>query len=169
MSAEYRFRFSEDHLLTSFARYRQQVWWRRPFQGVKWVLALLLGVFAVVCVVNGLGSLAGIFGGLVVLLVAGGPIDAWLIRTRFENRHFTTMNCRSGSQTKMFMRLGNTMRFALDGRLSLKHDVSKMVSFSFRGRKYSIGFLTLRPIQRVFRLRNNWYARMLTTMLTYSM
>jgi hypothetical protein len=84
MSVEYRFRFSEDHLLTSILRYRQQVWWRRPFYGLKWVLAVLLGVLVAICVANGLPIPAGIFGGFLGILLIGWPIDSWIARRRFR-------------------------------------------------------------------------------------
>lgn len=88
MGTEYRFRFSEDHLLTSLLRYRQQIWWRRPFYGLKWVLAVLSALLLILCAVNGLVIPAGIFGAVLGALLLGWPIDAWITRRRFRKSPF---------------------------------------------------------------------------------
>ncbi len=92
MHAQYRFRFSEDHLLTSFLRYRQQVWWRRAFLGLKWILVIPFGLAFVIAVYNGVKVLAvmlgGIFGAIVGALLLGWRIDAWIIRRRFRKSPF---------------------------------------------------------------------------------
>src|SRR5262245_24525218 len=88
MGIEYRFRFSEDHLLTSLLRYRQQVWWRRPFHVLKWVLAVPIGGLLILCAVNGQVVLSGVFGAVLGALLLGWPIDAWIIRKRFRKSPF---------------------------------------------------------------------------------
>jgi hypothetical protein len=92
MSAQYRFRFSEDHLLTSFLRYRQQLWWRRAFLGLKWILAAPFAALLGLAVYSGAKVLAAIVGGLcgamVGALLLGWRIDAWLIRKRFRKSPF---------------------------------------------------------------------------------
>jgi hypothetical protein len=80
MAAEYRFRYSEDYLLTSLIRYRQQVWWRWPFYSFKWILAVLLAGPFVFFIVKGLVIPAGIFGAILGALLLGWPIDAWIAR-----------------------------------------------------------------------------------------
>ncbi|GAA6142609.1 YcxB family protein [Hydrogenophaga sp. 5NK40-0174] len=85
MQAEYRFEFSEDHLLTSLLRYRQQIWWRRLFLALKWVLAAAFAIPMLVAIYMGVPALAGLFGAVLFALVLGWPIDAWLIRRRFRN------------------------------------------------------------------------------------
>jgi hypothetical protein len=88
MQAEYRFRFSEDHLLTSLLRFRQQVWWRKPFIGLKWILGLTFAIPLVIFVYKGIPALAGIFGAIVGALLLGWPIDAWIVRRRFRKSPF---------------------------------------------------------------------------------
>jgi hypothetical protein len=88
VSAEYRIRFSEEHLLRSCLRYRQQVWWRRPFHTLKWFLALLLAILLVVCAVNRLVAGAAIVGAILGALLLGWPIDAWILRRRFRKSPF---------------------------------------------------------------------------------
>jgi len=92
MHAQYRFRFSEDHLLTSFLRYRQQLWWRRSFLGLKWVLAVPFAAALSFAVYGGAKVLAavfgGIFGAILGALLLGWRIDAWLIRRRFRRSPF---------------------------------------------------------------------------------
>jgi hypothetical protein len=92
MDAQYRFRFSEDHLLTSFLRYRQQVWWRRAFLGLKWFLAIPFALALALAVYAGSKGLAalfgGIFGAVLGALLLGWRIDAWLIRKRFRKSPF---------------------------------------------------------------------------------
>src|SRR5262245_13476059 len=88
MTVEYRFRFSEDHLLTSALRYRAQVWWRRPFISLKWVLAIPIAALLFFFASKGLLIPAAIFGAVLGALVLGWPIDAWWIRNRFRKSPF---------------------------------------------------------------------------------
>jgi hypothetical protein len=92
MNVQYRFRFSEDHLLTSFLRYRQQVWWRRAFLGLKWVLIVPFAAVLGLAIYSGAKALAAIFGGvfgaILGALLLGWRIDAWLIRKRFRKSPF---------------------------------------------------------------------------------
>lgn len=84
MQAVYRFRFSEDYLLASFLRYRRQVWWRRPFQALKWVLAIPSAAGMLVFAYMGFVVPAAIFGAILGSLLLGWPIDAWILRRRFR-------------------------------------------------------------------------------------
>jgi hypothetical protein len=84
MEASYEFRFSEDHLLQSFLRYRKQLWWRRPFYAAKGLLVFVLVALAVVCVATGFVIGAGIFGGVIGIALIAWPLDAWVIRRRFR-------------------------------------------------------------------------------------
>ncbi|KQZ44077.1 YcxB family protein [Duganella sp. Root1480D1] len=88
MQSSFNFCFSEDHLITSLLRYRQQVWWRRPFIGLKWLLALLFSAFLAFVIWRGYGTLAGITGGILGMLLAGWPIDKWVSRRRFRKSPF---------------------------------------------------------------------------------
>lgn len=88
MRAEYRFRFSEDHLLTTFLRYRQQLWWRRPFLGLKWILAGVFGLPLLFAVYKSVPILAVFCGAVLGTLLLGWPIDAWIIRRRFRKSPF---------------------------------------------------------------------------------
>lgn len=88
MQAVYRFRFSEEHLLTSFRRYRQQVWWRRPFLGLKWLLALPFGAGIVLATYHGIPWLAPVFGAVLGAMLLGWPIDAWILRRQFRKSPF---------------------------------------------------------------------------------
>ena len=88
MQAEYRFQLSEEHVLTALLRYRQQVWWRRPFIGRKWLLAVPIGVLIVLSAVKGLVIAAGVFGSIGGALLLGWPIDRWIIRKRFRKSPF---------------------------------------------------------------------------------
>lgn len=92
MHAQYRFRFSEDHLITSFIRFRQQARWRRVFLAVKWVVGVLLALLFAFAVYTGAQVPAAIFGGLLGAVLGasllGWRIDAWLIRKRFRKSPF---------------------------------------------------------------------------------
>ncbi len=88
MPSHFHFHFSEDHLITSLLRHRQQIWWRRPFIGLKWLLATILGALLVLVVLKGAGALSGVLGGILGMLVLGWPIDVWLIRKRFRKSPF---------------------------------------------------------------------------------
>jgi hypothetical protein len=88
MQAAFRFRFSEDHLLASFRRYRQQLWWRRPFLGLKWLLAIPFCAGFVFAIYRGIPWLAAIFGAILGSTLLGWPIDAWILRKRFRKSPF---------------------------------------------------------------------------------
>jgi CHASE2 domain-containing sensor protein len=80
MIAEYRFVFSEEHLVTSLLRYRQQIWWRKPFYALKWVLALSFLLLFAWSLYQGLLLAAGIFAAIFGALFIGRPVDAWIAR-----------------------------------------------------------------------------------------
>jgi hypothetical protein len=82
--AQYRFRFSEDFLITANLRYRRQLAWRKPFYGFKGVLALiLLGLGAVLAVAASTWLLVP-FAAIAGSLTMGWPIDAWILKRRFR-------------------------------------------------------------------------------------
>jgi len=84
MAAQYRFVFSEGFLITANLRYRRQIAWRRPFYGIKWLLAAIfvaLGVFVAVMAIRWLFIPFCAIAGAIFL---GWPIDAWLLRRRFR-------------------------------------------------------------------------------------
>ena len=74
MHAEYPFRFSEEHLLTSFLRHRQQSWWHRALHRWRWVVAGALVLAALSAVYRGTPAFAGFYGAAVVLIVLDWPI-----------------------------------------------------------------------------------------------
>ena len=83
MDAIYKFQYTEKHLLTSMMRYREQIWWRRPFTKYRWQIAgialvtLFLGVqFSQLLAVIS----AVVFGAILV----GWPIDSFVLRRRFK-------------------------------------------------------------------------------------
>jgi hypothetical protein len=88
MQADYRFRLTEEHLLTSVLRYRQQIWWWRQLLRLKWPLGIVLGVLAAFFVCKGIRiaavSLGGLFGAIAGALLLGWRIDAWLIRRQLR-------------------------------------------------------------------------------------
>jgi hypothetical protein len=88
MNAEYRFRFSEEHLLTSFTHHRQQAWWRRLFPVPKWVLTGAFCFAVVFAVYKGIPTLAGFSGGILGLLLLGRPIESWNMRRQFRRSPF---------------------------------------------------------------------------------
>ena len=88
MSAQYRFTFTEEFLLTANLRYRRQLWWQRPFHGFKWLLLLVLIGLGVIGAVFGTLSLLVPFGAIAGALFLGWPIDSWLLRRRFRKSPF---------------------------------------------------------------------------------
>jgi hypothetical protein len=101
--SHFHFRFSEEHLITSLLRHRQQVWWRIPFIGLKWFLAAVLGACLVLVVYLGYGTMAGVIGGILGVLLLGWPIDVWNMRRGFRkspyhNDEITFSLSESGSQ-----------------------------------------------------------------------
>jgi hypothetical protein len=84
MAAQYRFTFSEEFLITANLRYRRQLAWRKPFYGLKGILALvLLGLGALLAVAAETWLLIP-FAAIAGSLSAGWPIDAWLLKKRFR-------------------------------------------------------------------------------------
>ncbi|NHZ43899.1 YcxB family protein [Massilia aquatica] len=88
MDSQYRFCFSEDHLIASFVRYRRQLWWRRPFIGLKWFLAAALLALLGLTLFLGSVALCAIVGGIMGALLLGWPIDAWFIRRNLRSSPF---------------------------------------------------------------------------------
>lgn len=84
MQVQFKFRFSEEHLLTSHLRYRHQVWWRPPFQGLKWVLATMISLLLIFAAYRGVPMLSAFFGAILSALLLGWSIDSWIIRKRFR-------------------------------------------------------------------------------------
>ena len=82
MGIEYRIHFSEEHLLTSLKRYRQLIWWMRPFfRGFTLLLAALSLALSVIYQVP---QAAVFFGVALVTLPFTRPLDVWLVRRRFR-------------------------------------------------------------------------------------
>ena len=82
--AQYRFTFSEEFLLTANLRYRRQLAWRKPFYGLKGILALtLLGLGALLAVIANTWLLVP-FAAIAGSLTLGWPIDAWILKRRFR-------------------------------------------------------------------------------------
>jgi hypothetical protein len=88
MDTVYRFRFTDEHLITSHLRYRQQVWWRRPFFVFKWLIAALAAMLLGVAAMAGSVVLGGIFGAILGVLLLGWPIDRWFMRNSFQKSPF---------------------------------------------------------------------------------
>ena len=88
MHSRYNFQFSEEHLIASILRSRQQVWWRRPFIGSKWLLVGVCGIILIVVVLKGMVNVAGVIGGVLGILILGWPIDVLLIRKNFRKSPF---------------------------------------------------------------------------------
>lgn len=88
---EYRFKFSVQHLWTSFQRYTQQIWWIRPLFKIRWPLALSCVLALGILAQKALG-LAIFLGCLFVLglLLAGWPpsLSIWILRRRFQKSPF---------------------------------------------------------------------------------
>jgi hypothetical protein len=80
----YKIQFTEEFLVEATRRYRDQLWWRAPFIGFKWLLALaLVGLFTI-CVVAEIYWVAFIFSVIIGSLTPGWPIDRALIRHQFR-------------------------------------------------------------------------------------
>lgn len=88
MEAEYKFRFTDDFLVEAVKRHRSSVWWRSPFVGAKWVLAVACAFLMWIAVTNDIEWLTILFGGLIGALVLGWPIDVLILRYRFRQSPF---------------------------------------------------------------------------------
>jgi len=88
MAITYRFRFTDEFLVAAMLKYRSQLWWRRPFQGLKWVLALALAGLFALCVAYQLRWPALAFAAVLGALVLGWPIDKALLLWRFRKSPF---------------------------------------------------------------------------------
>ena len=82
--AQYRFTFSEEYLIEANLRFRRQLPWRRPFYGLKGVLAFILLALGAFVAVAAKWWLLVPFGAFAGALFLGWPIDAWLLRRRFR-------------------------------------------------------------------------------------
>ncbi len=82
--AQYRFTFSEEFLIEANLRYRRQLPWRRPFYGIKGVLAFILLALGVFVAVAAKWWLLVPFAAFAGALFLGWPIDAWFLRRRFR-------------------------------------------------------------------------------------
>jgi hypothetical protein len=92
MEAKYLFQYTEEHLLTSVLRYRSQVWWRRPFLGLKWALAILVTLPLLIAAYMGSLVIVAIPFGILITLAMSCPLDAWLTRKRFRKSPFHNEN-----------------------------------------------------------------------------
>jgi hypothetical protein len=82
--AQYRFTFSEDFLLTANLRYRRQLAWRKPFYGIKGVLALILLGLGALLAVKASSWLFVPFAAIAGSMTMGWPIDGWILKRRFR-------------------------------------------------------------------------------------
>jgi hypothetical protein len=82
--AQYRFTFSEEFLIEANLRYRRQLPWRRPFYGLKGVLAFILLALGAFVSVAAKWWLLVPFAAFAGALLLGWPIDAWFLRRRFR-------------------------------------------------------------------------------------
>jgi len=82
--AQYRFTFSEEFLIEANLRYRRQLPWRRPFYGLKGVLAFILLALGAFVAVAAKWWLLVPFAAFAGALFLGWPIDAWFLRRRFR-------------------------------------------------------------------------------------
>lgn len=85
---QYRFQFSEDHLLAALLRSQQQAWWWRPLLWIRWGLVAVLGLFVVFLLGRGRFNPAAVFASIVATLFLFGPLNAWLVRRRFRRSPF---------------------------------------------------------------------------------
>lgn len=90
--AEFRSRYDETFLLTALSRHRRQLWWRGPYDGVRWSLAAVMVLLTAVAAYSGalipsvvLGGFAGALLGAILL---GDPIDAWIVKNRLRKSPF---------------------------------------------------------------------------------
>ena len=81
---QYRFKFTDEFLLTASLRYRRQLWWRRPFHALKGTLAIVILGLGVLCAAFGSRWTLVAFAAFAGALTLGWPIDAWVIRRRFR-------------------------------------------------------------------------------------
>lgn len=81
---QYRFQFSEDHLLTAFLRCQQQARWWRPLFWIRLGLGAVVGLFVVFLLGRGRFVPAAIFGSIAAALCFFGRLNAWLLRRRFR-------------------------------------------------------------------------------------
>lgn len=88
MDTVYRFRFTDEHLIASHLRYREQVWWRRLFYVFKWLIAVFAAVLLGVSAWAGSVVGGGIFGAVLGVLLLSWPIDRWFIRRSFRKSPF---------------------------------------------------------------------------------
>ena len=84
MSAEYRFRFGEEFLLTAFLKYRKQLRWYAWHRALRLVGALALLALVGVSLYAKAVFPAFVLGGFVVLFAFAPRLDNWLVRRRFR-------------------------------------------------------------------------------------
>jgi hypothetical protein len=82
--AQYRFTFSEEFLIEANLRYRRQLPWRRPFYGLKGVLAFILLALGAFVAIAAKWWLLVPFAAFAGALFLGWPLDAWFLRRRFR-------------------------------------------------------------------------------------
>lgn len=92
MWAEYKFLFSEEHVLTACLRYRQQIWWRRPFLTMKWLLVAIFCIPLIIAIHQGIQVLTMLCCAVLGSLLLGWRIDAWIIRKRFRKSPYHNDN-----------------------------------------------------------------------------
>ena len=88
MEAIYKFRVSEDYLLSAMRKYREQNWWYRPFTKYRWIIAAISVTGIICCIYYGSILGAGVFGGVLGATILDWPIAAWSIRMRLRKSPF---------------------------------------------------------------------------------
>jgi hypothetical protein len=84
MSAEYRFRFGQEFLLTALSKYRRQLWWYAWYRALKLIAGLTLLTLVGVCLYTQAPFPALFLGAFVLLLAFAARLDNWLVHRRFR-------------------------------------------------------------------------------------
>lgn len=84
MSTYYTFKYTNNHLITSMERYRQQLWWRRPFIVYRWPIVITCLVSLPVSFHFHLKIVFILTGAALGALLLGWPIDKWNTKHRFK-------------------------------------------------------------------------------------
>ncbi len=87
MNIEYRFNFSEEHLLTARLRRRQLISWLHRFDWFKRILVIPAALLLGFCIMRGLVVPSAILAWALAGMLMSWPLnawDTWLIRRRFR-------------------------------------------------------------------------------------